>query len=548
MNDGTMAPGDTRGAEDSAKRLLHELQVHQVELAQQNEELRAARSALESSLVRQTALFDFAPIALVSLDGRHCIIDLNQRARELLGEAACPGVALDTLVDSGSREALARVFDARDAHAEVTCGARAADGGPRTAEVQVCRPHPLEGGLLVALAETTERHRAERALKAQALAEQANREKSAFLARMSHELRTPLNAILGFTHLLAHDPSLSGSQVVTGRVARIRDAGLHLLALVDEVLDLARLESGSLSMHPEVFDVPALLTEVSSMLAPLAARRPARLRVAHDNRSTCVTADRARMRQVLINLVGNAIKYNRVNGQISLGVTAHGDEVEIAVADEGHGLTAEQQAGLFVAFERVGAERSTVAGIGLGLAISRRLVEAMHGRLEVRSTPGQGSVFTVTLPRARHPAAAAPVAAPRPSAEPSQLPLCVLYVEDNPVNAELMKALLEERPNVHLMLAADGTRGLALLRERLPDLVLLDMQLPDMDGLEFFAHLRADARLCDTPCVAVSANAMEQDMVTALDAGLAGYLTKPVDVEALLALIDQTRPRYGRHA
>jgi PAS domain S-box-containing protein len=533
---------------DDPLRLLHELQVHQAELAQQNEDLRAARSDLEASLARQTALFEFSPIALVTVDERNRVTDLNRRARELLGAQAQIGVTLIELVARDSRDALARVLDGRAARAEVDCLFAAADGSARTAVVQVCRPQPYVGSLFVALAESTDQHRAERAQQARALAEQANREKSTFLARMSHELRTPLNAVLGFAHLLSRDPAVAASPTAADRVRRIHGAGLHLLALVNEVLDLARLEAGSVSVLPEDFDAAALLAEVASMLAPLAARHPAHLRIAPCEVPAHVTADRARTRQVLINLVDNAIKYNRAGGEVGLGVTVHGDEVAITVSDVGQGLTAEQQSGLFVAFERLGAERSAVAGIGLGLAIARQLMEAMHGRLEVRSAPDQGSVFTVTLPRAKCaavPAASAVGAAP---AARVGVPLCVLYVEDNPVNSEVMKSVLGDRPNVRLVLAEDGASGLALLRELRPDLVLLDMQLPDMDGLEFFAHMRADPRIVGTPCVAVSANAMAQDVSAALGAGLDGYLTKPVDFEALMALIDRTRPRGARPA
>lgn len=543
MNDSTTPLPPGAGDEGDARRLLHELQVHQAELAQQNEDLRNARFDLEASLARRTALFDFAPIALVGIDGHHRLTELNRRAQELLGPTARAGAALADLVAGASREALARVLDRRSDSAEVVCLATDAHGTARTAEVQVCRPQPDDGSLLVALAESTERHRAERALRAQGLAEQANREKSAFLARMSHELRTPLNAVLGFAHLLSRDRAILAAPATAERVSRIRDAGNHLLALVDDLLDLARLEAGSLKVHLEDFDVATLRADVVAMLAPLAARHPAHLRMDPCDTPVFVSADRGRTRQVLINLIGNAIKYNRAGGEVGIGITLHEQEVAIAVTDDGQGLTAEQQAGLFVAFERLGAERTPVAGIGLGLAIARQLVEAMHGRLEVRSAPGTGSVFTVTLPRAAGPSAAAAPAAQ--AAGIGAVPLCVLYVEDNVLNAEVMKALLADRPNVRLVVASDGTRGLALLRELRPDLVLLDMQLPDMAGLDFFAHLRADPLVATTPCVAVSANAMTPDVRHAVDAGLDGYLTKPIDVDALFQLIDRTPPRQA---
>jgi CheY-like chemotaxis protein len=243
--------------------------------------------------------------------------------------------------------------------------------------------------------------------------------------------------------------------------------------------------------------------------------------------------------------VSNAIKYNRAGGEVRVALAALPHGVALAIADDGQGLSADQVAGLFQPFNRAGAESSGIAGVGLGLAIAGQLVTAMHGRIEVRSTPAQGSVFTLTLPAAQGGVLSVPTHCATHCATQGApaVPLRVVYVEDNPVNATVMAALMEERPNVTLAVAADGASGLALTRAEPPDLVLLDMHLPDMDGIEFFTRLRRDPRIADVPCVAVSANAMSQDVQAAIRAGMHGYLTKPIDVVKLFALIDHTPPR-----
>ncbi len=552
MTDANRRPdaGTARLSESEVRRLLHELQIHQAELAQQNEELRAARAETEDQLARHVALFEFAPVALATLDIRGSVQELNRRARELLGPGARAGRPLADLVAPGSRRILLRVLAGTAAgeagEPEILLPASRAGGAPRRAEVQVCRPHENADDLLVALVETTERHLGEQARLAQERAEAANREKSAFLSRVSHELRTPLNAVLGFAQALRCDPAVQRSPLVAERVGRIGEAGRHLQALVDEVLDLSQLEAGSLCLQAEDFDLVATLAEVVDRLKPLAAERQVHLHTAGGESAAPVHADRIRTRQVLMNLLGNAIKFNRPSGEVGVHVVQHLDEVAVAVFDDGAGLSAEQQAGLFASFDSAGAEHGSLPGGGLGLALSTQLMQAMQGRLEVRGVPGRGSVFSLALPRAKAAPATLWVTSAPPGSQVESGPLEVLYVEDNPVNVEVMAALLEERPRVRLIVAADGRSGLALARVRLPDLLLLDMQLNDMDGLEFLRMLHADPRTADLPCVAVSVNAMLSDVQAAVEAGMKAYLTKPLDARALLALIDRTRRRNAQ--
>jgi signal transduction histidine kinase len=396
-----------------------------------------------------------------------------------------------------------------------------------------------EQAALRALNTSLERKVAERTAEfelAKDAAEAANRAKSAFLARMSHDLRTPLNAVLGFSQLLMLDPALAEAGQARRQVQLIRDAGQHLLAMIDEVLDLARIESGSLRLSLEPVDACQLVAESLRLAQPLAMHH--RVGVEHlPSRSTClVHADRTRLRQVLVNLLTNAIKYNRPGGQVEVMLTDHEAGVQVAVHDNGCGMTPQQLAALFQPFNRVGAEGSSVEGTGLGLVIAKQLVEAMHGRLAVSSTPGAGSTFTLWLPAATQPV--------RPSVAPQvavlrKLPRRVLYVEDNPVNAQLMRAWLQMQPEVELQVAEDGASALALAARWLPQLVLLDMDLPDMSGIDVLRRLRADPATAVIPCVAVSAFALGPEVQQALDRGCAAYLTKPFALDELLAAIER---------
>ena len=417
-------------------------------------------------------------------------------------------------------------------------------------------------------------------------AESADRAKSALMARVSHELRTPLNAVLGFAELLAGDTVLRGSPAAAAQVAQIRRAGTHLLGMVDEVLDLARAESGRLELRREPVDLGLLATEMLQLAEPWARRHRVRLEPAPPAGGPWASADRMRLSQVLMNLVSNAIKYNRPGGWVRLFTEVDESCCRVVVEDSGVGLDEAQRHALFQPFNRLGAERSGVQGTGLGLVISRDLVQRMGGELLVHSVPGQGSRFSVVLPRAEPSgdgAEAAPVdapanapanaranalaiapatgpetaAMPEPGAfssgtdpapgagpAPRRRAMVVLYIEDNPVNAMLMEAMLA-RPEcgwVTLQAAADGPGGLQAVGLSRPDLVLLDMSMPGMEGREVLRHLRADATLAGLPCVAVSAHALAADIAAALEAGFDDYVTKPFTLERLVAVLDRYRP------
>ncbi|MBL8286599.1 MAG: PAS-domain containing protein [Rubrivivax sp.] len=400
--------------------------------------------------------------------------------------------------------------------------------------------------------DVTARRAADEALRAaRDEAERASRAKSDFLSAMSHELRTPMNAILGFAQLLEADPLDPLPARQREQVRQVREAGTHLLALINDVLDLARVEAGREAIALAPVALPPLVEECLELMRPLARERgvelPAQAALAFASPPAAM-ADRTRLKQVLLNLLGNAIKYNAAGGRVRVRILVDDAvAVGIEVSDTGPGLPEAAMRRLFTAFERLGAERGPVEGAGIGLALSRRLVELMRGTIGARSTPGEGSTFTVTLPRegaaaqADAPPAGAPAAGQAGTAGEG-LPGAagtVLYIEDNAVNVVLMQAMLQPMAGVELLVAEQPEPGLALARERRPDLILVDIQLPGIDGYEVLRRLRADARTCAAPVIAISANAMRGDIERGLAAGFDDYLTKPLDVVLLRAAVSE---------
>jgi PAS domain S-box-containing protein len=386
----------------------------------------------------------------------------------------------------------------------------------------------------------TEARNAEDARRERELARRESQAKSQFLARMSHELRTPLNAVLGFTQLLLGDESMPSRRA---RLEHIRTGGEHLLALINEVLDLSSLEAGQVKLDIAPVPLAEVAREALAMVERLAREREVALDIEPPEGS--VLADRTRLRQVLINLLSNAIKYNRRGGRASLrGCREDGASgYTIRIADTGRGLGPEQVAHLFEPFNRLGAEREGIEGSGIGLVIVKVLLERMGGSIEVSSRRGEGSVCELWLPGS---AAAADTitAATRTAAPPAPRPAApsargrLLYIEDNPVNALLVAELVAQRPGLVLECASDGTSGVARAVSERPDLVLIDMQLPDMEGHEVLKRLRARRETASIPCIALSANAMTEDIERALAAGFADYWTKPIDLGGFLAGID----------
>jgi PAS domain S-box-containing protein len=392
--------------------------------------------------------------------------------------------------------------------------------------------------------DVTERKRIELALQsAQREAEAANRAKSEFLSRMSHELRTPMNAILGFAQLLTlsrKDP-LSASQ--TQRVQQISKGGQHLLDMINEILDLSRIEAGRLQVSPEPVRVMDALREVLDLTAPLAASGQVTVQASLvSDTNPYVLADRQRLKQILLNLLSNAIKYNHAGGQVILTCEQlQAGRWRLSVIDTGAGIAPENLDRLFVPFERLAADQTSVDGTGLGLALAKRLSELMAGTIGVESTVGQGSRFWLELPAAEDQLEQA-----RRTGETGPLPSlpaggrCILYIEDNPGNYELIRQVLGDYAQVELLWAADGQTGLDLARQHSPNLILLDLHLGAMDGYEVLRQLKQAAPTAAIPVIVISADATSGQAERLQLLGAVAYLTKPLNVKQFMELVEET--------
>lgn len=378
-------------------------------------------------------------------------------------------------------------------------------------------------------------------------ARNANQAKSAFLSSMSHELRTPLNAILGFAQILAADNMPTTPEQKKEFSGHILKSGRHLLTLINEILDLAKVEAGALTLSMEPVGLAEILAECRSMIEPLAAARGIRVQfpAAGDPESAValVQADRTRLKQVLLNLLSNAVKYNREGGTVSVACAAHApDRLRLSVVDTGMGLRPEQVAALFQPFNRLGQENGTQEGTGIGLVFTKRLVELMKGEIGAASTPGVGSTFWIELsaaaPLAQLAAPAQQEAGQAAVAPDSAAPRLILYIEDNPANLRLVQEIVAFRADLRLLSAPDGHAGLALAHTHRPAVILMDLNLPGMSGFEVLAQLRRDPGTAHIPAIALTANAMPRDIERGLSAGFARYLTKPIDIEQLNAAID----------
>ncbi len=405
-------------------------------------------------------------------------------------------------------------------------------------------------GVLAAARDITERKHLDQLLheknaeleRATAVAEKANRGKSDFLSSMSHELRTPLNAILGFAQLIESDTS-PPTQKQQRSLEQILRAGWYLLKLINEVLDLAQIDSGKVSLSLEPVSLAEVMNDCLAMVGPQASDRAITITVSPLESAYFVNADRIRTKQVLINLLSNAITYNRPGGAVTVTCTLVGsDSIRISIQDTGLGMKPEQLAQLFQPFNRLGKEAGTVEGTGIGLVVTKRLIELMGGAIGVNSTVDVGSVFwiefkladatTFDILESEH---AAPE---RPRVSDGTPKFTLLYVEDNPANLALIEQLLARYSDLHMLSASDGNLGIEFARAHQPDVILMDINLPGINGLDAMKILRADPLTAHIPIIAISANALPRDIERCLAAGFFDYLTKPIRIGELMRSLD----------
>jgi PAS domain S-box-containing protein len=544
-----------------------------------------ARQQAEEALVKagalQSAIFNSANFSSIATDARGVIQIFNVGAERMLGYTAAEVMNKITPADiSDPQELIARakalslelatpitpgfealVFKAsrgiEDIY-ELTYIRKDGTRFPAVVSVTALRDAQdvIIGYLLIGTDNTARKQvEAERALLDQALqdknaelesakfvAEKANLAKSDFLSSMSHELRTPLNAILGFAQLVeSGSPSPTDSQKRS--IDQILQAGWYLLELINEILDLALIESGKLSLSLEPISLAEVMLECQAMIEPQAQRRGISVAFPHFEMPSFVQADRTRVKQVFINLLSNAIKYNKVGGTVVVEkITSTPGGIRICVKDSGEGLSADKLAQLFQPFNRLGQEANAVEGTGIGLVTTKRLVELMKGVIGVESTVGVGSVFWIELSLTAEPypaaGAAEPTAVAQAQVHSGAQSRTLLYVEDNPANLMLVEDLIARRPDIRLLSARDGNRGVEIAQASRPDVILMDINLPGISGIQALRILAEDPATAHIPVIALSANVMPRDIEKSLEAGFFRYLTKPIKVNEFMDTLD----------
>ncbi len=508
---------------------------------------RVVEQALQQSENRYRMLFENSMDAVLQTVPAGPILAANEAACKMFGmtEDELIREGRERVIDTTDRR-LAPFLAQREAngHAVGELTMRRGDGSRFEAELSSALYADESGAMLASLVvrDMTERRRSESATLAKDLAEQANLAKSEFIARMSHELRTPLNAIIGFSEVLQLDERHPLAPSQRQQLTHVQRAGDHLLLLINDLLDLSRIEAGQLAMQLEDVDTLEVVHDAVREVATQATALRVRVRVeAPAYRLAPARVDPTRLRQIILNLLSNAIKYNRPDGEVALSLMAEADRVKLVFRDTGMGLSAEQVGALFQPFNRLGRETSAIEGTGIGLVITRSLVEAMGGMLTVESRVGQGSEFTVSLPLATALAADDAAASPVTAAARSRAALQgrVIYIDDDEVNLLLMQAFLVKRPGITLLTVSDGRSGMARALAAPPDLMMIDLMMPEMDGFQVMRAVRAEPSLRHVRCVAVSANAMPNEIDFAIAEGFDGYVTKPIASHALLAEIDR---------
>ncbi|MDO8450307.1 MAG: PAS domain S-box protein, partial [Rhodoferax sp.] len=494
--------------------------------------------------------------AIMTTDPAGIITDVNKQMEALTGctrDELIGAPFKDYFTDPERAEAGIKLVLSEKKVTNYELTARARDGKETVVSYNATtfydRDRKLQG-VFAAARDVTERKLLDQVLQeknvelesARFVAEKANLAKSDFLSSMSHELRSPLNAILGFAQLMdSGSPQPTPTQKAS--IGQILHAGWYLLELINEILDLALIESGKLSLSLEPMSLPELLLDCEAMIEPQAQKGGIHVSFPKFDGPYVVSADRTRLKQVLVNLLSNAIKYNRPGGTVEVtcrAVTAQ--RLRISVQDSGEGLSADKLAQLFQPFNRLGQEAGAEEGTGIGLVVSKRLVELMEGEIGVQSIVGVGSVFWIELNQAAAlqlpPDMDGPTAMLRARVHDGMALRTLLYVEDNRANMQLVEQLIERRPDMRLLSAGDGLRGIALARIHKPDVILMDINLPGISGIEALKILREDPATRHIPVMALSANAMPRDIVRGLEVGFFRYLTKPIRVNDFMEALD----------
>ncbi len=521
-------------------------------------EARAAEEELRAAERQVREYLDTAIDALVVLeavrDSTGALVDFrttyaNEPAGRLYGSS--PRAMIGRLLSAEPPEigeSRIRIFgEVLETGGAVTYEVRRPDPQSGDELVLAVRAARMAEGVAVVFRDVTTERQAEAEIRAaKEEAEAANRSKSEFLSRMSHELRTPLNAVIGFAQLLDMDRLQPSQQEA---VRHILTGGRHLLDLINEVLDISRIETGQLSISTEPVALAEEVDDALDLVGPLAAEGGIELRAGSLPSDWLVMADRQRLKQVLLNLLSNAVKYNRPGGSVALSATrTEGGRVRLAVTDEGPGIAPAMLSRVFAPFDRLDAERGGVEGTGLGLTLSRALVEAMGGAMGVDSAPGAGSTFWFELGAGETTATSVAPAPVSPTGGRPATAGVILYIEDNPSNVRLIERALTRRPGVRLIPAMLGSLGIDLAREHHPDLVLLDLHLPDARGEEVMARLRADPATRDIPIVVLSAEAQPLHREELFALGARDYLTKPFDLAELYRVVDEVLTAGGDEA
>jgi PAS domain S-box-containing protein len=515
----------------------------------------AVQQALRDSAARINAILRTIGDGMITSDAGGSVIEtVNPAAERMFGYSAeeLSGQDFNLLLPELGRDRPNGSFEQFSVGAEAVpdnsgreVNGRRKDGS--TVSLEIVGSEMWLGGkrhFTAVLRDVTARRRIESERNdALALAEKASLAKSDFLSSMSHELRTPLNAILGFAQLL-ESGSPPPTPVQKRSIVQILQAGWYLLELINEILDLALIESGKVTLSHEAVSLAEVMLECRAMIEPQAQKRGIKLTLPSFASDRFVGADRTRLKQVLINLLFNAVKYNSPEGTVAVEYTEEVPHmIRIGVRDTGMGLTAAQMGQLFQPFNRLGRDVTAEEGTGIGLVVTKRLVERMGGTIGVESTVGVGSLFWVEFGLATAPrlSASAPgaVALERARAPTGTPPRTLLYVEDNPANLELVQQLIDRRADLRLLSAADGELGIDFTRAFKPDVILMDINLPGLSGLAAMKILRADPATAHIPIIALSANAVPRDIALCLEAGFCSYLTKPIKVSDFMDTLDR---------